>query len=248
MAKPRPTPPPSEIVKALETMRGHDTGPLYWYNACEVVRRSLRTVKARADEWLRSVVLADKPQAYWMQVSHRGMLHGIVRDTGSKLTMRSMREAGFAVDSIQLDADGGVWEGPALARPPERGWSADHGDTGTYVVVLKSTLESLVAKQVEVNNARSVQRAAEKTVKAAALELEHGEAVCYIRGLLDAAGIDVTGEQHSRLEMAPSQASGPKRHRPARVEVTLYGEHIDRFGAALKSLGVQPKERDENED
>jgi hypothetical protein len=244
MGKPRPTPPPSEIVKVLETMRGHDTGPLHWDNAREVIRRSLRTVRGRADEWLRSVVLADKPEAYWMQVSHRGMLHGIVRDTGPSLTIRSMDQVGFAVDSIQLDSDGGVWEGSAHAHPPERGWSADHGSNGTYVVILKSTLDSLVARQVEVNNARSVQFAAEKTVKAAALELEHGEAVRYIRGLLDAAGIDVTGLRGSRMETSPSQTIGSRR-RAARVEVTLYGEHIDVLGAALKSLGVQPKERDE---
>lgn len=245
MAKARPTPPPSEIVQALETMRGHDTGPLMWDNAVETIRRSLRTTKARAGEWLRGVVLVERPEVYWMQVSHRGMLHGIVRDTG-RLTLRSMGELGFAVDSVQLDVDGSVWEGRLIQRPPEKGWAENRGETGVYVVVLKSTLDTLVAKQVDMNNARSVNIAAEKITQMAALEVEHGEALGYILGLYDAAGIDLTGLRHSRIETSPSRPGRkPGTTTPARVEVTLYGDDIDRFGEALKSLGVQPKQRDE---
>jgi hypothetical protein len=240
---PRPTPPPSDIVRALETMRGHDTGPLMWDNAVEVIRRSLRTTKARAEGWLRDAALIDRPGVYWMKVSHRGMLHGIVRDTGH-LVIRSMKEAGFDVDSVQLDVDGSVWEGGSI-RPPEKGWAENKGSDGVYVAVLKSTLDTLVAKQVEVNNARSVNFAAEKITEMAALEVEHGEALGYILGLYDAVGIDLSGLRHSRIETSPSRPGRkPGLKVPGRVEVTLYGDDIDRLGEALKSLGVQPKQRD----
>jgi hypothetical protein len=208
----------------------------------------LRTRTARAEEWLRGVVLAEKPPVHWMQVSHRGMLHGIVRDNTGRLVMRSMSECGFEVDSMQLDVDGSVWEGKLLERPPEKGWAENKGQDGVYVVVLKSTLDKLVAKQVDVNNARSVNFAAEKITQRAALEVEHGEALSYILGLYDAVGIDLSGLRHSRIETSPSRPGRrPGLRSLAKVEVTLYGEDIDRLGAALKSLGVQPKSPDENE-
>lgn len=206
--------------------------------ARRMIREAFNTSSVKAAEWLREAALSDAHPIEVVRVGSVGRTSLVLRrgvPGGTRWVVLTQElGVGFATTSPQLK----LWGGFAIAEPADAKYNptAVRPADGAEFVAVTKFFTDVLAEYAEQYAATQVTREGEKIIESATVEHRHGDAVAYIRGLLDAAILI----PYPGVEMVRVDHNGDK----GRIRIELVGDQLDRVGDLLRQLGVQPNRED----
>lgn len=218
----RKPPTVEEIVESLKQAPGIVQGRamLFGY-AVDHLRQAFRTTNRRAAEWLVMATTAE-PHEFELVGTVGGRVIHIARGPESLV----LNETEYTTI-----ADTSYWpqfsfEGIPVTKDPDQ--------SSREYVVLSKDLQTMCDRAVEFHTAaRAAQRKVNETAEAGAEE-RHGSSIALFRGLLKAAGIEITNDVFSARYSRSTTAEYTALH------LDLFDGDIDAVAAVLSAFGIEP--------